>query len=338
MKLKITLLITLGVLNLINAQSLPNYVPADGIIGWYPFNGNANDESGNNNDGIVYGVALINDRFGNINSAYNYNGNGNYISVTPVNETSFTNGLSISLWVKITSITSNQNNLSAFLVSRGNDVQTGHFHVAYDQQSLSVVEGQHFQGDINGLGDSVYTLSTVPYPQSEWHHLVFVHNNQELKIYLDGVLSNTTLDSSVIGEANMPILFGKHQNAAFPYYLKGQLDDIGIWNRPLTLQEIGNLYNPEALDTNIIVANNKPLLYPNPASSNVILSFGKYTDGLLKTVRIIDVFGKEVFTCQSNSESIVLPTGRFQGAGIYFVSTFDSLSKLLSTQKLIIKP
>jgi hypothetical protein len=46
----------------------------DGLIAYYPFNGNANDESGNGNDGIANGVVLTEDRFGNPNNAYDFDG------------------------------------------------------------------------------------------------------------------------------------------------------------------------------------------------------------------------------------------------------------------------
>ena len=55
------------------AQTVPNYVPTNGLVAWWPFNGNAIDESVNINDGTVNGATLTADRFGNSNSAYNFN-------------------------------------------------------------------------------------------------------------------------------------------------------------------------------------------------------------------------------------------------------------------------
>lgn len=46
----------------------------EGLIAYFPFNGNANDEAGNGHDGIVYGATLTTDRFGNTNSAYEFDG------------------------------------------------------------------------------------------------------------------------------------------------------------------------------------------------------------------------------------------------------------------------
>jgi len=55
-------------------SQVPNYVPTNGLVGWWPFNGNANDESGNGNNGIVNGATLASDRFGNANMAYSFDG------------------------------------------------------------------------------------------------------------------------------------------------------------------------------------------------------------------------------------------------------------------------
>ena len=68
-----TLIAILGFVNLTKAQ-MPSYVPTDSLIGWWGFNGNANDESGNNNNGTVNGATLTIDRFGNAGKAYSFDG------------------------------------------------------------------------------------------------------------------------------------------------------------------------------------------------------------------------------------------------------------------------
>lgn len=74
-------------------SQVPNYVPTNGLVGWWPFTGNANDMSGNGNNGIVNGATLTTDRNGNNNSAYSFNGVNQFIQVqTP----SLNNTISIS--------------------------------------------------------------------------------------------------------------------------------------------------------------------------------------------------------------------------------------------------
>ena len=61
-------------------SQVPNYVPTNGLVGWWPFNGNANDESGNGNHGSVNGASLTGDRYGTMNKAYYFSGTS-YINV-----------------------------------------------------------------------------------------------------------------------------------------------------------------------------------------------------------------------------------------------------------------
>ena len=53
-------------------SQIPNYVPSNGLVGWWPFTGNANDESGNANSGAILGATLTSDRFGSPNNAYSF--------------------------------------------------------------------------------------------------------------------------------------------------------------------------------------------------------------------------------------------------------------------------
>ncbi|MBK7439968.1 MAG: hypothetical protein IPI65_00130 [Bacteroidetes bacterium] len=71
-------------------------MPIAGLVSWYPFNGNANDESINDNNGIVYGANLVNDRNGVSNSAYSCDGVDDFISLAGNEE--ITNDFSISFW------------------------------------------------------------------------------------------------------------------------------------------------------------------------------------------------------------------------------------------------
>ncbi|MDR9487384.1 hypothetical protein, partial [Salibacter sp.] len=85
------------------SQTLPPNVPSNGLIAWYPFNGNANDESTFNNDGNLFGgVSLTTDRFGDPNSAYDFDGVDDFIEIPTPNELVFGNSddFSINLWFK----------------------------------------------------------------------------------------------------------------------------------------------------------------------------------------------------------------------------------------------
>src|SRR5580693_6339652 len=80
-------------------QSQAQSFLTNGLVAYYPFNGNANDASGNGNNGTVNGATLTPDRFGNTNSAYNFNGTNNYIGFANV-PTSQVDNWTMTAWVK----------------------------------------------------------------------------------------------------------------------------------------------------------------------------------------------------------------------------------------------
>ena len=104
MKLESILLTAVATISLATATmaQVPNYVPSNGLVGWWPFNGNANDESSNSNNGIVNGATLSTDRFGYNNSAFSFDGVNDFILVP--NSSSLQSpsvSLTISAWFKI---------------------------------------------------------------------------------------------------------------------------------------------------------------------------------------------------------------------------------------------
>ncbi|NCA22273.1 MAG: hypothetical protein EBS86_14185, partial [Crocinitomicaceae bacterium] len=84
---------------------VPSYVPTIGLVGYWPFNGNANDLSLNNLDGVATGVDLVQDRYGILNSAYEFTTNGwnpgSQLSEVyiPYNSLFNTSQISISTWI-----------------------------------------------------------------------------------------------------------------------------------------------------------------------------------------------------------------------------------------------
>ena len=101
-KIKLFLLISI-LIQQVNAQ-VPNYLPTNGLVGWWPFNGNANDESGSGKDGNVFGAVLSNDRFGNNNSSYHFTTDQQIIISNSQNLNTFP--LTISLWYNSDTIVS----------------------------------------------------------------------------------------------------------------------------------------------------------------------------------------------------------------------------------------
>ena len=92
-------IVTFAVTNM-QAQTLPSYVPTNGLVGYWGFNGNANDQSGNGNNGTVNGATLTTDRNGNANSAYSFDGN-DFIEIADNPTLNFTTQFSLPINIKI---------------------------------------------------------------------------------------------------------------------------------------------------------------------------------------------------------------------------------------------
>ena len=81
------------------SAQVPSYVPTNGLLGWWPFSGNASDQSGNGNNGTANGATLTTDRDGTANSAFNFNGLNQNIDGNLAGLSSLTSS-TLTAWVR----------------------------------------------------------------------------------------------------------------------------------------------------------------------------------------------------------------------------------------------
>jgi hypothetical protein len=238
----------------IKAQ-VPNYVPTSGLAGWWSFTGNANDGSGNGNNGTVNGATLTTDRFGNTNCAYSFNGSSNYIRIPHNSGLNFTNSqFSISFWLSVPSIPNPSGNSMALFSKINQNLgidASGSSALGWD---INFNQNSH---DLscrikNGNSSAWGALSTSNYNFNinNWYHAVFIVDklNDSIKLFLNGnQYSSISLPlTSSIGANAFDLLIGKGywiSNGIPSNFFSGKLDDIGIWNRGLTQQEVTTLYS-----------------------------------------------------------------------------------------------
>lgn len=219
---------------------IPSYVPLSGLQGYWPFTGNANDLSGNNYNGTAFGATLTNDRFNNPNSAYSFNGIGNYI-LTNYAGILGSNARAVSIWAKSIEKTN-----SSYLFAWGSNQTGGRFGAGfYTGPGLPI-------NDIGVGGANCNVIYSCPSSVSDgnWHHYVVQCAGgtfSTVEIYQDAVLlsqvilsssPNTTINTQSI----FNVQFGRVDYMPGYEYFNGQLDEIGIWNRKLSLCEIKQLY------------------------------------------------------------------------------------------------
>jgi N-acetylneuraminic acid mutarotase len=226
------------------AQNIPTYLPTNGLVGWWPFNGNANDESGNGNHGTVNGATLTSDRNGVQGKAYSFDGIvNNFIEIPSSSSINATNSnFSWSFWIKSNSISTQIGyNKNYGVISK---TQTG-----TTCNGATIFEVNGFLGSQNllcnpnvlnyGCGTNTSTFD------NNWHHIVLtLKAGHTSMFYIDGKAQ--TSNSSIVASnysisINSPIRIGRPTDSYWKSY-NGLVDDIAIYNRSLTQQEITALY------------------------------------------------------------------------------------------------
>lgn len=231
------LIVALVFVSNVMAQNVPSYVPTNGLVGWWPFNGNANDESGNGNNGTVTNATLIADRNGIGNSAYDFNSNAQI--VCPKNNIP-SQTLSLSVWIK-------QDNLfGGQFVCLGSSASTTWGAVATNN-NLELGYG----AGCGGNGGSI--LNSTAINTNEWIHLVYVSDGVggNTKIYKNGTYVGQSKNSTSIGNCSSQNLYFGVDIFSAPEYMDAKLDDIAIYNRALTQQEITALYTSTPIAQNV---------------------------------------------------------------------------------------
>jgi len=213
----------------------------NGLVAWYPFNGNANDSSGNGNNGIVYGASLTTDRCGNPNSAYYFNGINSYISLgnNPIIKRVITS-FSISMWLNVSSPSTNNGYIIISNVNSNNNgscmsldgdlsttpMQFGFLYYSSPSSEFSLMASQQLK-----LNNWYFVTVTYNYTGS---------GINECSVYYNGKFDTEKTCPNITDPGTAPTYLGfePDENAPQGYHFNGILDDVRIYNRVLDSTEI----------------------------------------------------------------------------------------------------
>ncbi|WP_069470188.1 LamG domain-containing protein [Candidatus Marithrix sp. Canyon 246] len=203
----------------------------DGLLVYYPFNTNALDESGNDNNGKIHGASLAEDRFGKKNSAYSFDGVSNKIVVRDAPLLNFgKTEFSIGVWIKTT-----QTGIWKRIVTKRAHINTGNWY------SLAVLNGKaNFEIYAGGNLGSISNVN-----DGHWHLLFITRNLFNFSMYIDGNIESTMVDEgrNLNSGMNTPLEIGIWATESYGGTFNGLMDDIRIYNRALSDSEIQQLYN-----------------------------------------------------------------------------------------------
>jgi hypothetical protein len=300
------------------AQIIPSYVPTNGLNAWWSFTGNANDGSGHNFNGVVNGATLTTDRFGMSNSAYNFV-SGNYISLSQsIGASLNTLGIgTINIWFKTANSAGEQ------LIFKGNytDAYGEQFSIHLNPTSVNS-SNNHFGIKYNSNCSpmtSPWTLcsNTLLLNDDKWHMITVTIDPQYLKYYIDGILKTVTpTPSATYTNCASEISIGRCWSYE-PSYFIGKIDDIGIWNRALSQEEITSLFNGAPAGVDLVNASSTIDFFPNPVKNK--LNIHTHAKFVASVYRLSDQIGKTLKNGTIQDENTEIDLSMFS-SGIYFLS------------------
>jgi hypothetical protein len=337
----------------------------NGLVGYWPFCGDANDESGNGNDGTVNGATLTEDRFGMANAAYNFNGLNQWIEVPPSSELNISQSVTVSAWVK------------------KNEFNQRFEALVIKDQSILSTQGINYKLQLSPNNDiDFYTsrgYTSVEFPDSNWSHFVGVSTNDSIKFYLDNNLiysSVNQFNGNPLTTNDLPLTFGRLPYDEFDepntagnerMYYKGTLDDIGIWNRALSPDEVQQLYTLNActfsiydttyvtiydtvsvsttdtLIINTLITGVQPaqentfLVYPNPTGSQITINNGNVSILGGYTMRISNSIGQEVYNQNITQTEVTLDLSNWGGNGLYVLYILDPQQNIVAVKQIVLQ-
>jgi hypothetical protein len=198
---------------------------------------------------------------------------------------------------------------------------------------------------------------------NQWYNIVCTYKGSIFKIYINGILSNSQIISpppSFYSYCNSDYFIGgfRHLNSCMPndsvQFFNGILDDIGIWNRALTQQEITDLYNGNIcyqtvsvtdtlfINTNItgfnpITYENTIRIWPNPTSDHITIDAGNLNVMNGYSVRIINSLGQQMFQTTISQQQYYLDLSTWTGNGMYFVHILDPNGNIIDIKKIVLR-
>ncbi len=211
-----------------------------GPIAFYPFNGNTNDESGNENHGVAVGGAMLSpDRFGTPDKAYYFDGIDDYIEIassptleSPSYEFTFTGWIKINSW---------DSTFAPFICKSLNNSSEKQYEVLLNESYIGFY-----------TTDPALSFNTpFSFQLYQWYFIAITKTGTDIKIYVNGtLLDSLVMTGSLIQDVN-PLTLGINTPGATEF-LSGSIDDIRIYNRTISEEDIQFLYSENIIPVELI--------------------------------------------------------------------------------------
>ncbi|MCF7912336.1 MAG: PKD domain-containing protein [Candidatus Cloacimonetes bacterium] len=219
------------------------------IVAYFPLDGNAADESGNNHHGTNHGATATEDRFFNSTGAMHFNGEDQYITTDLILQYGINESFTWSTWIRSEEVFNIYGNsiILGYEDSDDGEVTMCVFNSEHINYANKIAATSRCDGYFSHGGQHIAYSNYQIAGDNNWHHIVWIRdrNNMQYKFYLDGVLEMTIEDNTnnFINGSSRPLGIGcQSHNYGWDKYFHGSIDDIQIFNRALSNLEVQELY------------------------------------------------------------------------------------------------
>jgi hypothetical protein len=219
-------------------------IPRNGLIAFYPFTGNANDVSGSNANGTVSGAVLTADRFGKSNQSYSFDGLDDHIAIGNPAAVQTTTKVTVAGWVNIDAFKSNQSLMAIitkiyFDPNAGGNPAKGYWlrQDFYGNGTPSFAVALY---SATGTYSGMYVGGNEALTTGTWMFIAMTINDTQLKVYKNGTLTNDVTNSvNLVDGTQGDLMIGTYGGG---FKFDGLIDDVTIYNRALSDNEVQQLY------------------------------------------------------------------------------------------------
>jgi len=230
---------------------LPNFCISQvnlklGLKAYYPFSGNAKDESGNNNHPVFNNARLAADRFGNPRSAYHFDGASTYMKILNSPSLNTSNKLSLCAWVRPQGFYSGKCHGNSIIMKGDTDYLTGNYLMRFDDNAYT--NGNNCYGTVDKAHQNFYGLAMTPSPgyspyikPNQWYSVILTHDGNRVKLYIDCKLVAVNPQQGATFSNSYDLFLGRLNDGSFPYWFNGDMDEVRIYDRVLNTDEVNTL-------------------------------------------------------------------------------------------------
>lgn len=271
-----------------------------GLVAYYPFNGNANDASGNNNNPVFNNATLTSDRFGNPNSAYSFNGIDNYIQIPNSPSLNPSNQISICAWVKVNGFYQGTCHGNNIVMKGDQDYLAGNYFLRFDDggytnyQNCAISTTDINHENFYGVNTPVPVGGYNPFIQTDqWYSIVYTSDGTTSNVYVNCQLKFSAPANNINFSNQYDLFLGRLNDPTYPYWFNGVMDEVRIYNRALDTDEVKAYGDCSDNSVGNIINDYTPVLSLNTCDNKITVEDASaFNDG--DTVLMIQMKGSVI--------------------------------------------